>query len=54
MFDFNDSLNEDAPLSPILLPIDEMRNGKSELLIDVFCVSSFVFTTQIEYSECCV
>ena len=27
---------------------------KSELLIDVFGVSSFVFTIQIEFSECCV
>ena len=27
---------------------------KSELLMDVFCVFSFVFTSQIEFSECCV
>ena len=27
---------------------------KSELLMDVICVSSFVFTTQIESRECCV
>ena len=41
VFDSNDSLNDDAPLSSMLLPVDENRKGKSELLMDVFCVSSF-------------
>ena len=41
VFDFNDSLNDVDPLSPILLSVDEKRNKKSELLMDVFCVSSF-------------
>ena len=41
VFDSNDSLNDDAPLSSMLLPVDENRRGKSELLVDVFCVSSF-------------
>ena len=54
VFDFNDSLNDVAPVSPILLPIDEKRNERSDLLMDVFCVSSFVLTLQIEFSECCV
>ena len=54
MFDFNDSLNDVAPVSPMLLTVDLMRMEKSELLMDVFCVSSFVFTIQIEFSECCV
>ena len=54
VFDFNDSLNDVAPLSPMSLPVDAKRNEKSELLMDVICVSSFVFTTQIEFSECCV
>ena len=27
---------------------------KSELLMEAFCVSSFFFTTQTEFSECCV
>ena len=40
VFDFNDSLNDVAPVSPISLSV-EMRMGKSELLMDVFCVSSF-------------
>ena len=52
VFDFNASLNDAAPVSLILLPFDVMRK-KSELLMDVFCVSSF-FTSQIEFSECCV
>ena len=53
-FDFSDSLNDVAPVSPILLSVCVKRKEKSELLVDVFCVSSFVFTTQIKFSECCV
>ena len=41
VFDFNDSLNDVAPVSPILLPVVVNRKEKSELLMDVFCVSSF-------------
>ena len=41
VFDFNDSLNDVVPLSPILFPVDVKRKEKSELLMDVFCVSSF-------------
>ena len=58
VFDFNDSLNDVTPVSPMLLPGDVMRKEKSELLTDVFCVSSFFFffffTIQIDFSECCV
>ena len=55
VFDFNDSLNEFAPVSPMPFPVNEKRNGKSELLMGVFaCLLSFVFTIQIEFSECCV
>ena len=55
VFDFNDSLNDAAPVSPILLSVVDMIKGKSGLLMDVFCVSFFfVFTTKIECSECCV
>ena len=56
VFDFNDSLNSVAPVCPMLLSVVEKKeNEKSELLMDVFCVSfSFVFTTQTEFSECCV
>ena len=45
VFDFNASLNDVAPVSPMPLSVDVMRMEKSELLMDVFCVSlSFVFT----------
>ena len=40
VFDFNDSLNDVTPLSPILFPVDVKRKEKSVLLMDVF-VSSF-------------
>ena len=39
VLDFNDSLNDVAPVSPILLTVDVMRNEKSELLMDAICVS---------------
>ena len=38
VFDFNDSLNDVAPVSPILSPVFAKRNEKSALLMDVFCV----------------
>ena len=55
VFDFNASLNDAAPVSLILLAVEVMRMEKSDLLMDVFCVSSFfVFTHHIECRECCV
>ena len=41
VFDFNNSLNDATPVSPILLSVDEMRNEESELLVDAIGVSSF-------------
>ena len=41
VFDFNDSLNDAAPVYPMLFPVDVKRNEKSELLMDFICVSSF-------------
>ena len=41
VFDFSASLNDVVPVSPILLSVDEKRKEKSELLMDVLCVSSF-------------
>ena len=38
VFDFNDSLNDFAPLSPILLTVDEKIKETSELLMYVLCV----------------
>ena len=40
VFDFNALLNDAAPVSSILLPVDVKGMEKSELLMDVFCVSS--------------
>ena len=54
MFDFSASLNDVAPVSPILLAVYLMKIKKRGLLMDVICVVSFVFTTQIEFHECCV
>ena len=41
VFDFNNSLNDFAPVSPMPLPVDVMRKEKSDLLVDVFGVTSF-------------
>ena len=41
VFDFNDSLNDFAPVSPMLLPVDVKTMEKSELLMDVFCMPDF-------------
>ena len=41
VFEFNNSLNDVAPVSSILLPVNVMRKEKSELLMDFFCVPSF-------------
>ena len=38
MFDFNASLNDVAPVSPILFPVGLMRMEKSGLLMDAICV----------------
>ena len=54
MFNFNASPSDVAPVSPILLPVDLIKVERSGLLINVIFVVSFVFTTQIELSECCV
>ena len=41
VFDFSASLNDVAPVSPMLFPVFVKIKEKSELLMDVFCVSSF-------------
>ena len=38
VFDFNASLNDVAPLSPIFLSVGLMRMEKSGLLMDAICV----------------
>ena len=55
VFDFNDSLNDVTPEHPMLQAVYDKRKEKIGLLMDVFlCLLSFVFTAQIELSECCV
>ena len=43
VFNFNASLNDVAPVSPMLLSVNLMRMEKSGLLMDTICVVS-VFT----------
>ena len=54
VFDFNASLSDFAPVSSIMLPVYLMRMEKSGLLMDAFCVVTFVFTTKIKINQCCV
>ena len=55
VFDFNASLNDVAPVSPMPFSVDLMRMEK-EWIVDGYhlCVVSFVFTIQIKCCECCV
>ena len=55
VFDFNASLNDVAPLSPISFAVDLMRMEK-EWVADGrnLCVVSFMSTIKIESRECCV
>ena len=53
VFDFNASLNDVAPLFLILFPVF-FDTRKSAFLMDIVCVLFFIFTSQIELSECCV
>ena len=54
MFDFSASPNDVAPLSSILLTVGLMMRN-SELFMNLFRVLFlFVFTLQIELSECCI
>ena len=38
MFDFNASLNDAAPMVPMLFPVHLMRMRKNRLSMDVICV----------------
>ena len=49
VFDFNASLNDVAPVSPILLSVDLMRMEKSGLLMDAICVL-FLLSSQLRLS----
>ena len=55
VFDFNASLNDVTPVSPILLPVDLVKKRKTELLMNaIYALFLFVFTPKTELSECCV
>ena len=55
MFDFNASLNDVAPVSPIVLSVVRLWKGRVICFQMTFASSFvFVFTTQVEYHECCV
>ena len=64
VFDFNASLINETPVSPIMLSVDLVRVETSGLLIDAICVCVCffffvcvcvcVFTIQKEYGEYCV
>ena len=45
VFDFNDSLNDFTPSSPIMLSVDV--TVKSALLTELLCLLYFVFTANI-------
>ena len=47
VFDFNTSLNDVAPVSPISLSVDVMINGKRWIVDGRHLCLSFVFTSQI-------
>ena len=50
LFDFNASLNDVAPVSPILLSVDLIKMQKGRSLVNTVCVVSFAFTFQNEFS----
>ena len=54
VFDFSASLNDVAPVPPILFPVGVNRKEERVIcrLMSFMCLLSFVFTTQIESSEC--
>ena len=48
VLDFNDSLNDVAPVSPILLSVDVRRKENNELLMNVFvCLLCFHHTDEV-------
>ena len=50
MFDFNASLNDVAPASPMMFAVDVMRMEKEWIVGGChLCVVSFVLTPQVEF-----
>ena len=54
VFDFNASLNDVAPVSPMLFPVDLMRMEKEWIVGGYHVCYCFVITPQMEFRECCV
>ena len=50
MFDFNASLNDVAPASPMLLPDEKKRNGKSDLFDGCLLCVFFHSSSPLRYS----
>ena len=53
VFDFNASLNGVAPVFPMLFT-DDFKEKRVDYGLMAFVCCFFVFTSQIELSECCV
>ena len=53
MFDFSASLNAFVPASLKSFPVDLM-NGSVDCWLMSFVLFLSIFTTQIEFGECCV
>ena len=51
VFDFNDSLNDVAPVPPKKFSVDVKRNEESELLMDVICVSYLLLYSRLRLSS---
>ena len=51
MFDFSDSLNDVAPVSPMPLPVDMMRKEKSDLLIGCLLCIFFLLCSPLSSSS---
>ena len=47
VFDLNASLNDVAPLSPMLFAVDEKRKEKSELFMNVFLCVFFLLSSHL-------
>ena len=55
VFDFSESLNDVTPMSPMPFPVDRKSKDRGICCwMSFVCLLSFVFTTQTEFSECCV
>ena len=56
VFNFNASLNDVAPVSPMSLSVNFVKKKRKEWIVDrcYLCDVSFMLTLQIKLNECCV